>query len=260
MHGIRGPVLVAVSGGPDSIALLLALREAGVTIFAAHINHHLRDAESDDDERFVRDFCEREGVRLWVADGSLDPDQVRHHGIEAAAREIRRARLQEIRSAAGASHIATAHHKNDQAETVLMRLMTGAGLAGLRGIHPIRADGMIRPLLEATRADVDAFLRERGVVPRIDRSNADPRFLRNRIRTVLAQLDPSVIENLAAIARQAREQWTILERIIDEADTSIATKNETRFRQFPEDPWLRRALLYRHVRRLDPATREISAV
>src|SRR5438132_12510158 len=257
MHGIGGPVVVAVSGGPDSTALLLALHEIGLPIVAAHVNHHLRGAESDADEQFVRQLCDKLGVTLHVKDGSLDPDQIRRHGIEAAAREVRHARLREI---GGASHIATGHQKNDQAETVLMRLMTGAGLAGLRGIHPVRADGMIRPLLEATRADVDAFLRERGVVPRIDRSNADARFLRNRIRAVLAQFDPSVIENLAAIARQAREQWTILERIIDEADTSIATKNETRFRQFPEDPWLRRALLYRHVRRLDPSTREISAV
>ena len=184
MHGIRGPLLVAVSGGPDSTALLLALREIDVPISAAHVNHHLRGAESDGDEQFVRELCARLGVALRVADGSLDPDRIRDHGIEGAARDVRHALLQEIRSEAGATHIATAHHKIDQAETILMLLITGGGLAGLRGIHPVRADGVIRPLLEVSRVDIETFLAQRRVVPRIDRSNSDPRFLRNRVRAI----------------------------------------------------------------------------
>src|SRR2546428_98747 len=86
-----------------------------------------------------------------------------------------------------------------------MRLMTGGGLAGLRGIHPVRSDKVIRPLLEVSRAAVEAFLREREIEARTDRMNADPRFLRSRIRALLAQFDSSVIDNLAAVARQARE-------------------------------------------------------
>jgi tRNA(Ile)-lysidine synthase len=140
-----------------------------------------------------------------------------------------------------------------------MRLMTGGGIAALRGIHPIREDGVIRPLLEVTRADTEAFLIERGVTARIDRSNADPRFLRNRIRRLLGELGPEAIENLAAIADQAREQWTLLEKVIDAADTAAATPSETRFPSFPDDLWLRRALLHRHIRRLDPHCREVSA-
>jgi tRNA(Ile)-lysidine synthase len=259
MHGIRGPLLVAVSGGPDSTALLLALHEIGIPISAAHINHHLRGADSEADQEFVRELCARLGVALRLGDGSLDPDQVRRHGIEAAAREIRHARLQEIRRETDASHIATGHQKNDQAETILMRLMTGGGLAGLRGIHPVRADGVVRPLLDVSRAEVESFLRQRGVVPRIDRSNSDPRFLRNRVRALLAQFDANVIDNLAAVARQAREQWTILEEIVDRLDSSKATRDETRFKTFPPEPWLRRALLHRHIRRLDPAARDVSA-
>jgi len=249
--------VVAVSGGPDSTALLLALHELGVPIVAAHVNHHLRGAESDADEQFVRELCDKLGVTLHVKDGSLDPDQIRRHGIEAAAREVRHARLQEI---GGASLVATAHQKNDQAETVLMRLMTGGGLAGLRGIHPVRADGIIRPLLEVTRAEVEAFLRERGVTPRIDQSNADPRFLRNRVRALLAKFDAGVIDNLAAIARQAREQWAIMEEIVDRLDNSTTRRpDETRFREFPPEPWLRRALLHRHIRRLEPNARDVSS-
>ena len=258
-HGIRGPVVVAVSGGADSTALLLALAGIGIPIAAGHVNHHLRGKESDEDEAFVRELCQRISVTLCVVDGSLDPDAIRRHGIEAAARDVRHARLQEIRATVGATHIATAHQKNDQAETVLMRLMTGGGIAALRGIHPIRDDGVIRPLLEVTRADINAYLRDRGITARIDRSNADPRFLRNRIRRILGDLGPDAVENLAAIADQAREQWTLLERLIDDADRSAATSAETRFPSFPDDPWLRRALLHRHIRRLDPHCRDVSA-
>jgi tRNA(Ile)-lysidine synthase len=186
----------------------------------------------------------------------LDPEAIRHRGIEAAAREVRHARLREI---AGTKLIATAHQKNDQAETVLMRLMTGGGIAALRGIHPIRNDGVIRPMLDVTRAEIEQFLAERRVTPRFDRSNADPRFLRNRVRAILRELEPSVIDNLAAIADQARQQWPVLEQAIDDAEDVIASDDETRFRSMPEDAWLRQALLLRHIQRLDPEARDISA-
>jgi tRNA(Ile)-lysidine synthase len=256
-HGIAGPIAVAVSGGVDSTALLLALIEmGGIEIIAAHVNHHLRGVESDDDEAYIRELCARYDIPLRVADGQLDPDAIRHRGIEAAAREVRHARLREI---AGTKLIATAHQKNDQAETVLMRLMTGGGIAAMRGIHPIRDDGVIRPMLDVTRAEIEQFLAERKVTPRFDRSNADPRFLRNRVRAILRELDPSVIDNLAAIADQARQQWPVLERAIHSAEDVIASEDETRFRSMPEDAWLRQALLLRHIQRLDPDSRDVSA-
>ncbi|HEX7828518.1 MAG TPA: tRNA lysidine(34) synthetase TilS, partial [Thermoanaerobaculia bacterium] len=125
-HGIGAcSVIAAVSGGVDSTALLLILadlRDRGFLILAAHVNHHLRGAESDDDEAFVRDLCAQLDIALDVADGTLDPERIRARGIEAAAREVRYARLLEIRERRDAQFIATAHQKNDQAETVLMRL------------------------------------------------------------------------------------------------------------------------------------------
>jgi tRNA(Ile)-lysidine synthase len=225
-----GHVLAACSGGPDSTALLIALAEL-TRVTCAHVNHHLRGEDSDADERFVRELCEPLGVPLLVADGTLDEEAIKRSGIEAAAREVRFARLQELRQQAGARWIATAHQKNDQAETILMRLFTGTGLAGLRGIHPVREDGVIRPLLEVTRADVERFLRERGIEARFDRSNDNPRFLRNRIRAMLAQYEPAVIDNLAAVAEQARGQWEINDQ----------------------------ALLHRAIRTLEPHARDVSA-
>ena len=256
-HGFeRARLLVAASGGVDSTALLLALAELNTDLVAAHVNHHLRGADSDADEAFVRDLCARLGIPLHVADGTLDPNTVRHRGVEAAAREVRYARLAEIRAASGATYVATAHQRNDQAETVLMRLLTGSGMAGLRGIHPIREDGFIRPLLEVRREEIEAFLRERGVEPRLDRSNESRRFLRNRIRPLIREL--GAVDNLAAVAAQAREQWPTLERAIDEAERASTEirEDETAFLRWPEDGWLRAALLHRHIRRLDPHARD----
>lgn len=253
------PLAVAVSGGIDSTALLLALadlRVEGFTVIAAHVNHHLRGIESDGDEAFVRDLCASIDVELLVFDGTLDPDLVRRRGVEAAARDIRYARLRGL----GARYVATAHQKNDQAETILMRLLTGSGIAGLRGIHPLRDDGFVRPLLDVTRAEIEDYLRERGVVARVDRSNEDPRFLRNRVRAFLREIDG--IDALARAAEQAREQWPILERAIDDAERAHAEvrEHETRFLGWPEDPWLRGALLQRHIRRLDPHARDFDAM
>ncbi|MGH9419213.1 MAG: tRNA lysidine(34) synthetase TilS, partial [Thermoanaerobaculia bacterium] len=254
---LRSPIVAAVSGGVDSTALLLALVEmGGVEIAAAHVNHHLRGTESDDDEAYVRELCARYDIPLRVADGYLDPEAVRHRGVEAAAREVRHKKLKEI---AGTALIATAHQKNDQAETVLMRLMTGGGIAALRGIHPIRDDGVIRPMLGVTRAEIEDFLAARKVTPRFDRSNADPRFLRNRVRAILRELEPGIIDNLTGIAEQAQQQWPLLEQAIDAAEDVSTSDIETRFRSMPENPWLRQALLLRHIRRLDPEARDVSA-
>ncbi len=256
-------IAAAVSGGVDSTALLLALadlRADGFDIVGAHVNHHLRAAESDLDEAFVRDLCAQLGVAFHVADGTLEQTRVRERGVEAAAREIRYARLAQIRDETNAVWIATAHQKNDQAETVLMRLLTGSGIAGLRGIHPVREDGFLRPLLDVTREEIEAFLHERGLTPRIDRSNEDPRFLRNRVRVIVRELD--AVGALASVAEQSRAQWPILEQAIDQAERECTEvrEAEVRFLSWPSNEWLRGALLQRHIRRLDPHARDFDAL
>lgn len=258
-EGTDGRTLVAVSGGIDSTALLLALTRLGIALEAAHINHHLRGTESDGDEQFVRDLCARLGVPLHVADGTLDPGAVRARGIEAAAREVRYERLRALRESVGARFVATAHQKNDQAETVLMRLLSGSGLAGLRGIHPVRSDGFIRPMLDVSRAEAEEFLRSNGIEARVDSSNADARFLRNRVRALLATLGG--VDALSAVAAEAREQWPLVEAVIDTAERAgLEVKDtETRFRTWPGERWLRSALLQRHIRRLDPHARDFDA-
>jgi tRNA(Ile)-lysidine synthase len=245
-------VVAAVSGGGDSTALLLALSELrdDVTVVAAHVNHHLRGQESDGDESFVRDLCAQLGIELHVHDGTLDPERVRSDGIEAAARHVREMRLQEVRQRTACDVIATAHQQNDQAETVMMRLLTGGGAAAMRGIHPLRADGFIRPLLEVSRQEICAYLQAFGITPRHDRSNDDPRFLRNRVRALLRGSAPAP---LARVAAQARAQWRVLEAAVDAAEDVEMSEEMTMFRSLPDDAWLRQALLHRHIVRLDPA-------
>ena len=252
-------IVTAVSGGTDSTALLLAFSDLQYDVVAAHINHHLRGEESDGDEEFVRSLCAQLGVPFRVADGTLDEARVRERGIEAAARAIRYEQLTKIRNEENAAYVATAHQKDDQAETVLMRLLGGSGIAGLRGIHPVRDDGFIRPMLDLTRAQIEAYLREKNVVPRVDRSNLDPRFLRNRVRAILSEVDAT--EALARVARQARAQWPVLENAIVEAEGECAqiAPAEVTFHRWPDDPWLRGALLQRQIRRLDPSARDFDA-
>jgi tRNA(Ile)-lysidine synthetase-like protein len=256
---LSGRIAVAISGGGDSTALLLAMAELKRDVVAAHVNHHLRGEDSDADEQFVRELCATLEIRLHVADGSLDVNAVRDRGVEAAAREVRHVALHAIARAAGAVYVATAHHRDDQAETVLMRLYSGGGIAALRGIHAVRDDAVIRPLLDVRRRELAAFVASRGITPRHDTSNDDPRFLRNRVRAMLREAGDAAVDNLARLADQANAQWRVLERAIDAAEHVETSGDETRFLSLPDDPWLVQALLQRHIRRLEPDARDVSS-
>jgi len=234
-------VAVAVSGGADSVALLLLLLELrdelGIVLSVAHVNHKLRGEESDADERFVADLARRHDLEFWVRVAPVGRE--RGSGIEAAARSLRYDFFRElVRGAPDPTHahnsrmsrapvrkIATAHTLDDQAETVLLRMLRGTGIRGLAGIHPrliLRDDGrvsgeVVRPILEVRRADLQEFLRARGQEWREDSSNRDRRFLRNRVRLAVLPIlketfgEPAV-ENLASLAEIARAEEAHWER------------------------------------------------
>ena len=200
-----GDTLVcAVSGGADSVALLFGmylLREKlQLRLSAAHFNHHLRGAESDEDEAFVREFCARYEIPLTVGGAFVKPGR---KGLEAAARE---ARYDFLRGLPG--NIATAHTADDNAETVLMHLLRGTGLKGLGGIAPVNGP-LIRPMLNITRQEVEAFLLEYALPNREDSSNASDDFLRNRVRhhvmPLLRSENPGVSLSLSATAQRLRQ-------------------------------------------------------
>ena len=170
-------VICAVSGGADSMALLWAFyllkEKLQISLSAAHFNHHLRGAESDRDEQFVKTFCQDYGIPFVSGSSQVVAGS---KGLEAAAREARYAFL---RSLPGT--IATAHTADDNAETLLMHLVRGTGLKGLGGITPVNGP-LIRPMLEITRAEVMAFLEEYSIPFVEDSSNGGDDFLRNRLR------------------------------------------------------------------------------
>jgi len=190
-------VLVAVSGGADSVALLRALHsvapEFGITLHVAHLHHGLRGADADADLAFVRSLCTQLGVPLIAARWNSRA-RMKRRGLtgQNGLRALRRAFLTQAARRAGAAFIATAHTADDQLETVLLRLARGTGLPGLGGIRA-RAGLWIRPLLEATRADLEADLVRIGQPWREDRSNQDLRYARNWIRH-------RVVPALAAVA------------------------------------------------------------
>lgn len=209
-------VLVAVSGGPDSTGLLLVLaqlrRKLGIALVAAHVNHRLRGADADADEACAAKSAAALGVPFVRTE--LAGEALRGANLEARARALRYAALRRLAAAHGCAKIATGHTLDDQAETVLMRLIRGSGGRGLGAIRPRRADGVIRPLLDCRRAAVAAVTAQAGLRVRADASNRDPRFLRTHVRErvlpLLSELNPSIVRGCANLAAAARAERRIV--------------------------------------------------
>lgn len=238
-HQVRGgKVLIAVSGGPDSIALLQAMHElAGqfqITLLAGHLNHRLRGEESEGDAAFVQKFCVERSITCVinrVSDAALQPKQSH---LESQARRIRYQWLERTASQDQCRWIMTGHTMNDQAETVLHHLIRGTGWRGMRGIAPSRRLSLpdnddakpiklrdsltlVRPLLNSTRSDVLDFLDQRQINAKHDSSNDDPRFMRNRLRhQVMPVLDLLVnrqaVRHLAQLSERARRMYPLIRR------------------------------------------------
>lgn len=220
-------VVCAVSGGADSVALLFALYllrgKLGITLSAAHFNHRLRGEESDADEAFVRKLCQQFEIDLSVSSGEIVAGK---KGLEAAARDARYAFLKSL-----PGKIATAHTADDNAETVLMHLVRGTGLKGLGAISPVNGS-LIRPMLSITRQEVEAFLEEYHLQYVTDSSNDSDAFLRNRIRhnvmPLLRKENPSIAENLSAMALRLREDEQVL------AGLTLNTDNVMVLQEMPD--------------------------
>lgn len=218
-------VIVAVSGGADSVALLdilASLKEFRLTLIVAHLNHCLRGSESDGDEAFVRELAARYGLPCEVDRADVQGISRRNKlSLEEAGRVARHAFLHWLAARHRASVIAMAHHADDQAETVLMRLLRGAGGTGLAGIAPKTCDRLVRPLLGVTRGEIESYLRARQMTFRTDSSNADTKFLRNRVRhellPYLASYNPSVRDRLVAAAEALAADEALLEELVDGA-------------------------------------------
>jgi tRNA(Ile)-lysidine synthase len=224
---------VAVSGGADSVCLLHAMRELAprleVTLTGvAHFNHQLRGAASDEDERFVAALAANLDLPFYHATARVNREP---GNLEQAARRARGEFFTRLIRDGVADRVVLGHTRDDQAETVLFRILRGSGLAGLAGIFPVTPEGFIRPLIDVTRAEVEEFLRSRGIAWREDATNQEPTFARNRIRhDLLPRLardwNPRIGEALAHLADVAYEEerwWSgnLPENLLIAADGGI---------------------------------------
>ena len=216
--------LVALSGGADSVALLLLLKNAHFNVHAAHCNFRLRGEESDRDEEFCVKLCKRLGVELHRAHfDTREYAELHKVSIEMAARELRYKWFEQLRRDIGAAGICVAHHRDDSVETVLLNLVRGTGLRGLTGIQP-RNGYILRPLLCVSRVEIEAFLKEKGQKYVTDSTNLEADVQRNIVRLevlpLLRKLNPAVAENIQRTAENLVEAQQILNVAIAKIDDS----------------------------------------
>ena len=217
-HDMLAPgesVLVGISGGADSVCLLHVLwalqGELGIRVLAAHVNHGIRGEEADRDQEFVRSLCARWDVPLFEENIQVR-ELAKEEGIslETAGRLARYRFFSRIAGEQGITKTATAHNRNDQAETVLMRILRGTGIDGLAGIQYCRRDGVIRPLLDVEREEIEAYCAAHGLRYCTDSTNGENSYTRNRIRNQLipelqAQFNPGIVQTLSVLAENMAE-------------------------------------------------------
>lgn len=228
-------VVVALSGGADSVSLLRALKDieetSGIRVFACHLNHGLRGEESDADERFCAELCESLGVPLERRRVDVKNFLRPHESVEQAARRIRYEFFEESLRKFGSRVLATAHTASDNTETVLFNLTRGTGISGLCGIPPVRTLGgefrVIRPLLCCTRSEVEEYLAGLGQTFVIDKTNLSEDYSRNRIRlnvvSELEKINPSLQNVISRMTKIVREDDAFLEELGDRALSEART-------------------------------------
>ena len=214
-------IVLGISGGPDSVCLLHILNRLKETldieIYAAHLNHQIRGIEAQKDALYVTQLCEDMGIKYFVK--SIDvPKYCKENklSIEDGARKLRYEMFYEIMTRTHANKIAIAHNENDQAETVLMRIMRGTGLQGLRGIEYIRDKVIIRPILDIERSEIEDYCEQYNLNPRIDQTNLDPIYTRNKIRLKLIpymqeNFNSNVIKSIVRMTSSIKEDSDYIE-------------------------------------------------
>ena len=214
----EGLHLVALSGGADSVALLLILKELGYRIEAAHCNFHLRGEESNRDEDFVKELCRKQDIPFHVIHFDTNEYAALHQvSIEMAARELRYGYFRQLRQDIGADKVCVAHHRDDAVETLLMNLMRGSGVHGLTGIRAHHGE-IVRPLLAVSRQEIEEYLHSIGQDFVTDSTNLVDDVLRNKIRLnvlpLLEKINPNVAENIGKTARFMQETEKVVETAI----------------------------------------------
>ena len=221
-------VVLGVSGGPDSIAMLNILNDIkndknlhmNFDIIVAHVNHMIRE-EAIDDQRFVENFCKKIGVSFYAK--SIDVQKIANNkkiGTEEAGRNARYEFFDEILEKEHANKIAIAHNKNDKIETIIMNMLRGSGIAGLKGIEPIKNNKYIRPLIECERFEIEEYCAKNGIEPRIDRTNFENVYTRNKVRNIVIpfikqEFNPNIIQTMDRLSDLVKEEDEYLEKLVE---------------------------------------------
>ena len=216
-------VIVGVSGGPDSISLLNVLNKIqknkiiNFEIIVVHINHQIRK-EADSDEEYVKEYCEKNQIKCYTK--RIDVIKYANNnkmGLEEAGRKLRYEFFDEIVKKEKANKIAIAHNKNDKAETIIMNIIRGSGISGLRGIEPIRDEKYIRPIIDCERYEIEKYAEENKLNPRIDKTNFENDCTRNKIRNIVLpyvkkEFNSNIVETLNRLSLVAAETDEYIKR------------------------------------------------
>lgn len=222
-------IVVGVSGGPDSISLINVLSEIkndntielNFDLVVAHINHNIRE-EAKADEEFVVEYCKQKGIEFYVLDIDIEKKaKEEKRGTEETGRNARYEFFEEILEKTKSNKIATAHTANDNAETVIMNMMRGSGTSGLKGIRPIRDGKFIRPLIDTTREEIEIYCEEQKLNPRIDKTNFENDYTRNKVRNILIpmikeQFNPNIIMTINRLSDIINEENEYLDNLTNQ--------------------------------------------
>lgn len=222
-------IVVAVSGGPDSMCLLNILKNLkekfNAQLFVAHINHMIRE-EADSETEYVKKYCEQNNINCFIKKANvLELAKEQKKGTEEMGRIVRYDFFNYVANEVSADKIAIAHTENDNAETVLMNLMRGASIEGLKGIEPIRGK-FIRPLIECNRDEIEMYCEVNNLEPKFDKTNNDNTYTRNKIRNLLIpfikkEFNPNIIEALNRLADLARQDAAYFSKTVQEEYNSL---------------------------------------
>ena len=217
-------IIIGVSGGPDSISLLNILNKfkekLNIKIYVAHINHMLRE-EANEESEYVKDFCAKLNVEFFMKKVNIVNEAKNLKiGTEEAGRNIRYKFFEEIAEKVGAYKIATAHNSNDNAETVLMNIIRGTSVSGLKGIEKIRDGKYIRPLIECSREEIENYCKEKELNPRHDKSNDENIYTRNKIRNLLIpylkkEFNPNIVEGINRLSNIAEKEEQFFNKLVE---------------------------------------------
>ena len=230
-------IVLGVSGGPDSICMLDNLREVKeeqiieFEIYVAHINHMIGE-EAIDDEKYVQEYCKKYNIECFVKRADVQKiASEKKIGTEEAGRKVRYDFFEEVLQKTESNKIAIAHNKNDKIETIIMHLLRGSGLSGLKGIEPIRDNKYIRPLLECERTEIEQYCEDKKLNPRIDKTNFENEYTRNKIRNIVIpyikkEFNPNIIQTLSRLSDLAADESNYIELQTQKAFEKILIAKE----------------------------------